>query len=250
MNLLPRITTFFLVAALIFACTMDQSDSDSSTSSSGSGSSDGPLDDWQGIWDFDWQVIGGGCPSLFSSDTRFVKVRWLGNGQLMFIYDEDWDGEYDDTAVLTGYPSGGSVTVVGNYVVNETPYHVNGTLVQTGEDFITGELYRDIVGSCTEQQVVDAYRTSYQPSTFSGALPRARVLIRDDVEGAFNGVTIRSEVLPQRVLQVDAASCARVLVDVPAGQLRISSPDGRSLSLSLSEGEVRDVFLSSLVAPR
>ena len=71
-------------------------DVDDASSSSAGSDPTGPLDEWQGIWDFDWQVTGGGCPSLFASDTRFVKVRWVGAGQLMFIYDADWDGEFDD----------------------------------------------------------------------------------------------------------------------------------------------------------
>jgi hypothetical protein len=228
---------------------MEQSDPDGS-SSSGSGGADGPIDEWQGIWDFDWQVVGGGCPSLFSSDTRFVKIRWMGTGELMFIYDEDWDGEFEDTAVLTGFPGGASVSVQGHYVSNETQYHVNGTLSQIEQDYMIGELYRDIVGSCTEQQAIDAYRISYQPSTFEGTFPKARVLIRDDLQGMVELVTIRSDVLPERAMQVDATLGDRVLVDVPAGQLRISVSGHRAISLDLREGEVRDVFLSSLVEPR
>ncbi len=50
--------------------------------------------------------------------------------------------------------------------------------------------------------------------------------------------------------QVDATAGERVLVDVPAGELRISAPGHRAVSLKLREGEVRDVFLSSLVASR
>ena len=246
---LPRIVTFCLAVVLIFACTMEQSDPDGS-SSSGSEDVEGPLDEWQGIWDFDWQVVGGGCPSLFSSDTRFVKVRWVGAGQLMFIYDEDWNGDFEDTAVLTGYPGGASVGVQGHYVSNGSQYHVNGTLVNVEQDYMTGEIYRDIVGACTEQQEIDAYRISYQPSTFEGSFPKARVLVRDDVEGMIELVSIRAEVLSDRALQVDATASERVLVDVPAGELRISALGHRTLSLQLREGEVWDVFLSSLVAPR
>ena len=238
-----------MAAALIFACAIDDTSSDSS-SSSGSEGADGPLDEWQGIWDFDWQVTGGGCPSLFSSDTRFVKIRWVGVGQLMFIYDEDWDGEFEDTYVLTGYPGGASVSVQGHFVSNETQYHVNGTLVQMEQDYLTGELYRDIVGSCTEQQVVDAYRISYQPLTFDGGVPRARVLLRDDLGGSLETITILSEVLPLRYLQVDTTAGERVLVDVPAGLLRFTAPGHPDVPLHLREGEVRDVFLSSLIAPR
>ena len=208
------------------------------------------MGEWQGIWDFDWQVTGGGCPSLFSSDTRFVEVRWVGGGQLMFIYDEDWDGAFEDTAVLTGYPEGSHVSVEGSFASGNTQYHMNGTLVNVEQDYITGELYRDIVGSCTEQQTVDAYRISYQSSTFEGAFPKARVLIRDDVEGMVELVSIRAEALSDRALQVDATAGERVLVDVPAGELRISAPGHRAVSLKLREGEVRDVFLSSLVASR
>ena len=241
--------TLILSAVLIFACTMEQSDPDSE-SSSDSGAVDGPLDEWQGIWDFDWQVVGGGCPTLFSSDTRFVKVRWVGTGELMFIYDEDWDGEFEDTAVLTGYPGGASVAVQGHYVSNGGQYHVNGTLVNVEQDYMTGELYRDIVGACTEQQEIDAYRISYQPSTFEGTFPKARVLIRDDVEGMIELISIRSDVLFERALQVDTTAGERVLVDVPAGELRISAPGHPTIPLELREGEVRDVFLSSLVSPR
>ncbi len=248
MSPLPRIATFFLSAVLVFACTMEQSDPEGS--SSGSEDSGGPIDEWQGIWDFDWQVTGGGCPSLFSSDTRFVKVRWLGTGELMFIYDEDWDGEFEDTAVLTGYPGGASVSLQGHYVSNEAQYHVNGTLSQIEQDYMIGELYRDIVGACTEQQVIDAYRISYQPSTFEGTFPKARVLICDDLQGMVELVTIRSDVIPERAMRVDATVGERVLVDVPAGQLRLSVRGHRAVPLDLREGEVRDVFLSSLVEPR
>ena len=245
---LPRLVTLALAAILIFACTMEQSDP--SGSSSGSGTVDGPLDEWQGIWDFDWMVVGGGCPTLFSSDTRFVKVRWVGNGELMFIYDEDWDGEFEDTAVLTGYPGGASVSVQGHYVSNGAQYHVNGTLVNVEQDYITGELYRDIVGACTEQQEIDAYRISYQPSTFEGSFPKARVLFRDDVEGMVEFVSVRSSTHPERTLHVDTTAGERVLIDVPAGDLRFSVPGHPTISLELREGEVRDVFLSSLVSPK
>lgn len=227
---------------------MDMEDPDST--SSGADSGGGPIDEWQGIWDFDWQVVGGGCSTLFSSDTRFVKVRWVGSGQLMFIYDEDWDGEFEDTVVLTGSPGGSSVSVQGHYVVNDTQYHVNGTLVQMEQDYMTGDLYRDIVGSCTEQQVIDAYRISYQPLTFDGAVPRARVLLRDDLGGSLETITIFSEVLPLRFLQVDTTAGERVLVDVPAGLLRVTAPGHPDVPFHLREGEVRDVFLSSLIAPR
>lgn len=228
---------------------MERNDPDSFSASGEDGDSN-PVDEWQGIWDFDWQVVGGGCPSLFSSDTRFVKVRWVGTGQLMFIYDEDWDGEFDDDAVLMGYPGGASVSVSGNYVVGETQYHVNGTLVQMEQDYMTGQLYRDIVGSCTEQQVIDAYRISYQPLVFDGDVPRARILLRDDIHGLLDSVTIRTERFPERYLHIDTSAAARVLVDLPAGEVRFTIPGQPDIPLELREGEVRDVFLSSLIGPR
>ena len=243
---LPRLVTTALAVVLIFACTMEQSDPAGSSSSSGT--VDEPIDEWQGIWDFDWQVVGGGCPTLFSSDTRFVKVRWVGTGELMFIYDDDWDGEFEDTAVLTGYPGGASVAVQGHYVSNGAQYHVNGTLVNVEQDYISGQVYRDIVGACTEQQEIDAYRISYQPMTFEGSLPKARILFRDDVDGMVEVVSVRSNSHPDRALNVDASTGKRVLVDVPAGDLRVNVPGHPTVSIELREGEVRDLFLSSLIS--
>ena len=49
---------------------------------------------------------------------------------------------------------------------------------------------------------------------------------------------------------MNTTTAERVLVDVPAGELRISAPGHAALALELREGEVQDVFLSSLVAPR
>jgi len=247
-SLLPRIVTLALAAILIFACTMEQSDP--AGSSAGAGTGDGPIDEWQGIWDFDWVVSGGGCSTLFSSDTRFVKVRWVGSGDLMFIYDEDWDGEFEDTVVFTGHPDDSSIAVHGHYVSNGAEYQVHGTLVNVEQDYMTGELYRDIVGACTEQQDIDAYRVSYQPLTFEGSFPRARVLFRDDVEGMVQLVSVMSSLHPERNLYVDTTVGERVLVDVPAGELRFTIPGHPAIALELREGEVRDVFLSNLVSEK
>ncbi len=223
---------------------------DDAQSSSGGGEPNGPLDEWQGIWDFDWQVTGGGCPSLFTSDTRFVKVRWVGAGQLMFIYDDDWDGEFDDSSYLVGYPGGSSVSLQGDYVSNEQQYHVNGTLTQMDVDYLAGTFYRDIVGSCTEMQTVEAFRISYQASIFEDTPERARLLFRDDLNGALESVSIRAELLSERAMFVDTSTGKRVLVNVPAGRIKVGASGDRVLPLELREGELREVYLSSLVADR
>ena len=223
---------------------------DDAQSSSGGGEPNGPLDEWQGIWDFDWQVTGGGCPSLFTSDTRFVKVRWVGTGQLMFIYDDDWDGEFDDSSYLVGYPGGSSVSLQGDYVSNEQQYHVNGTLTQMDVDYLAGTFYRDIVGSCTEMQTVEAFRISYQASIFEDTPERARLLFRDDLNGALESVSIRAELLSERAMFVDTSTGKRVLVNVPAGRIKVGASGDRVLPLELREGELREVYLSSLVADR
>ena len=226
---------------------MEVDDAASSTSDS---ESSGPLDEWLGIWDFDWQVTGGGCPTLFTSDTRFVKVRWVGAGQLMFIYDDDWNGDFDDTAYLVGYPGGNSVALQGDYVSNEQQYHVNGTLVQMDVDYLAGTFYRDIVGSCTEMQTVEAFRISYQASMFEDTPERARLLFYDDLDGSLDSVSIRAELLPDRAMFVDTGAGKRVLVDVPAGRLKVRAEGNRDLPLELRDGELREVYLSSLVADR
>jgi hypothetical protein len=210
----------------------------------------GPLDEWQGIWDFDWQVTGGGCPSLFTSDTRFVKVRWVGTGQLMFIYDDNWDGLFDDTAYLVGYPGGDSVALQGGYVSNEQQYHVNGTLTQMDVDYLAGTFYRDIVGSCTEMQAVEAFRISYQASVFDDTPERARLLFRDDLDGSLDSVSIRAELLPDRAMLVDTSAGKRVLVDVPAGRIKLRAEGNIDHPFELREGELREVYLSSLVTDR
>lgn len=247
MSSLPRIIACALATTLIFACTMEVDDAASSTTDS---EPTGPLDDWQGIWDFDWQVTGGGCPSLFTSDTRFVKVRWVGAGQLMFIYDDDWNGEFDDTAYLVGYPGGDSVALQGNYVSNEQQYHVNGTLAQMDVDYLAGTFYRDIVGSCTEMQTVEAFRISYQASIFEDTPERARLLFRDDLGGSLESVSIRAELLSDRAMFIDTSAGKRVLVNVPAGRLKVRAAGNRDLPLELREGELREVYLSSLVTER
>ena len=223
---------------------------DDAASSSEGSESTGPLDDWQGIWDFDWQVTGGGCPTLFSSDTRFVKVRWVGEGQLMFIYDEDWNGEFDDTAYLVGYPGGNSVSLQGGYVSNEQQYHVNGTLTQMDVDYLAGTFYRDIVGSCTEMQAVEAFRISYQASMFDDTPARARLLFHDDLDGSLESVSIRAKLMPERAMLVDTSLGGRILVNVPAGQVKVSTEGNRYLPLELREGELREVYLSSLLTDR
>ena len=241
----PRILACALAVALPFACSVE--DDDVASSSDSTESSDGPLDDWQGIWVFDWQVTGGGCPSLFTSDTRFVKVRWISSGQLMFIYDEDWDDAFDDTAYLVGSPGSDSVTLVGDYVSGEQQYHVNGTLTQMGVDYLAGTFYRDIVGVCTEMQAIEAFRISYQASMFEDTPERARLLFRDDLGGSLDSVSIRAELLSDRTMFVDTSVGKRVLVDVPAGRIKVSAAGNRGLPLELREGEIREVYLSSLV---
>ena len=187
---------------------------------------------------------------MFTSDTRFVKVRWVGTGQLMFIYDDDWNGDFDDTAYLVGYPGGNSVALQGNYVSNEQQYHVNGTLVQMDVDYLAGTFYRDIVGSCTEMQAVEAFRISYQASMFEDTPERARLLFYDDLDGSLDSVSIRAELLPDRAMFVDTGAGKRVLVDVPAGRLKVRAEGNRDLPLELRDGELREVYLSSLVADR
>jgi len=169
----------------------------------------------------------------------------MGSSQLMFIYDEDWALEFEDAAVLTGTPGGDSVSLQGYYVSDGVQFHVNGTLVQVEQDYMVGDLYRDVVGVCTEQQAVDAYRSSYEPSTFEGSFSKARILLRDDLEGMVELVTIRSDALPERVLQIDTTVGERVLVDVPAGQLRLSVSGRRAFPF-----EVREVFLSTVIEAR
>lgn len=233
--------------ALLFACTMEVDDPAPTSEQSGSS---GALDDWQGIWDFDWQVTGGGCSSLYDYDSRFVEIRWVGAGQLMLIYDDDWNDVFDDSAYLLGFPGGDSVAPEGHYTSGEQEYHVSGTFTQMNVDHITGTLNRDIVGSCTEVQTIDAFRISYQSSVFEDSPRRARVLFHDDLDGSLESVSIRAELLPDRAMFVDTSAGKRVLVDVPAGQLRVTAPGHMDFPLHLREGEVRDVYLSSLISNR
>ena len=247
MSSLPKTIACALSVAFILSCTMDVDDASSSSAGS---EPTGPLDEWQGIWDFDWQVTGGGCPSLFTSDTRFVKVRWVGAGQLMFIYDDDWDGEFDDSTYLVGYPGGSSVSLQGGYVSNEQQYHVNGTLTQMDVDYLTGTFYRDIVGSCTEMQTVEAFRISYQASMFEDTTARAQLLFHDDLDGSLESVSIRSKLMPERAMLVDTSLGGRILINVPAGAIKVSTEGSGSLPLELREGELREVYLSSLITQR
>jgi hypothetical protein len=49
---------------------------------------------------------------------------------------------------------------------------------------------------------------------------------------------------------VDTSIGGRILINVPAGAIKVSTEGSGSLPLELREGELREVYLSSLITQR